>query len=480
VNVRSVFAVPRSQNLKRAEVRTNGQRRSQAAPEGKKSPDEIGLSRAKDRAAAGPMRRQLALALARAGQVEEAREVVRDLLTEMPPDAETLGLVGHIHKNIAARSDDAEKARAHLCTALDFYLDGYQRDGNPYCGINAASLHALLEERKEATAIAKRIWNDGQTDDAFWHAAIRAEAALLLGDLPEAKKQYTACAALGHDRADDVQSAWAQARRLCGFLYGDACLVDPCFGDAKPKADSLAGQLRVLRQTLESDEDTVADSDLSALRSLAQELLRMQEEQRHTLSRELHDNIAQLLAVTSNRIASAHRSTTSKRLKDELAHVRSAVQQALDEVSNLSRSLRPSLLDQAGLAAALEKHAAAFRERVKLTLHIECHAPSAGQLDGERATNLFRIAQEALHNIEKHAQATEARLKLHEDGEALHLEIADNGCSFHPECADEAKRNGRLGLIGMRERAEMLGGKLEIHAQPGNGTVVRAAVPCRT
>lgn len=68
-------------------------------------------------------------------------------------------------------------------------------------------------------------------------------------------------------------------------------------------------------------------------------------------------------------------------------------------------------------------------------------------------------------------------MQLLENGDDLHLEIADNGCSFHPERADEAKRNGRLGLMGMRERAEMLGGKFEIDARPGNGTAVRAAVP---
>jgi signal transduction histidine kinase len=92
-------------------------------------------------------------------------------------------------------------------------------------------------------------------------------------------------------------------------------------------------------------------------------------------------------------------------------------------------------------------------------------------------TGLFRIAQEALHNIEKHAQATEAQLELLEQDGNICLEISDNGRSFHPDHAHEARKNGRLGLASMRERAEMLGGTLEIKADPGNGTIVKAAVP---
>jgi two-component system NarL family sensor kinase len=217
--------------------------------------------------------------------------------------------------------------------------------------------------------------------------------------------------------------------------------------------------------------------EVHALRQLARDLLRLQEEQRHALSRELHDNIAQVLSATCARLAMVRKRAGSKALQRELAEVRHALEQIAQTVGDLSRSLRPSLLDQLGLVVALEKHGAAFRDRVGMTLHLECRAPSAEKIAGERATNLFRIAQEALQNIEKHARADEARLRLLEDGDHLHLEVADNGCSFHPEHAVEAQKNGRLGLVSMRERAEMLGGTLVIHAEPGNGTVVRATVP---
>ncbi len=425
------------------------------------------------------MRRELALALARTGQTEEARQVLSELLISVPPDAELLGLVGRVNKDLAWRSPDAEEGRAHLQSALAFYLDGYRRDGDAYCGINAASLHALLGEQETAAGLAAQVLERLATEDAFWQTAIRAEASLLLGRIEEARGHYAACAAAGAERTADLQSVWTQGRRLCAALHGGPGLIDACFDGQSTEPEPLTEQLQALRQRIEADAKAATESDLPALRLLARELLRLQEEQRHALSRELHDNIAQLLSATTTRIALARRNVRSNALRKELAEVRKALETVLQEVGELSRQLRPSLLDQVGLPAAIEKHAAAFRERVKLDLTVECHVPSASDLDGERATNLFRIAQEALHNIEKHAGATAARIRLLEDDKLLRLEIEDNGRSFHPDRASEAQKNGHLGLVGMRERAEMLGGTLEIHAEPGNGTTVRAAVPKR-
>lgn len=407
------------------------------------------------------MRRGLALALARAGQLEEAREVLSGLLTTVPPDAETLGLVGRTNKDMALRSSSAEEARDHLETALAFYLDGYRREGDAYCGINAASLLAMLDDRDAAQVMANELLAGEGTADAFWNAAIRGEASLLLGRIDDAKKYFAECAKIGGAaRRADLQTAWAQARRLCGLLHGDAGLLDESFGNHAGQPEPLVDQLQSLRLMLEEPaaDNSPNGSETPTLRLLAHELLRLQEEQRHTLSRELHDNIAQLLTVTTNRIALARNETTSKKLRRELAAVKSVAEQALQAVSDLSRNLRSSMIDQMGLAAAIERHAAAFRDRVKLDLHVHIEAPSAENLDGAAATNLFRIIQEAMNNIEKHAKATEARIRLLEEDKFLRLEIADNGCSFHPDHAAEAQKNGHLGLVSMRERAEMLGG----------------------
>lgn len=121
--------------------------------------------------------------------------------------------------------------------------------------------------------------------------------------------------------------------------------------------------------------------------------------------------------------------------------------------------------------------AAPLRDRVDPDLKIRCHTVLDTMIDEDRATNLFRIVQEALHNIEKHARATEVRIALCERDARITLEIEDNGCSFHEDRANEARRDGRFGLVNMRERAEMLGGTLEVLARPGKGTVVQAMVP---
>jgi signal transduction histidine kinase len=299
----------------------------------------------------------------------------------------------------------------------------------------------------------------------------------------EARQHYAACAASGARRTADVQSVWTQARRLCAALHGGPGLIDECFAGQSSEPEPLAERLQDLRRILEEpvahNGESPNGAETAALRPLAHELLRLQEEQRHTLSRELHDNIAQLLTATTNRIAMARSEATSKKLRRELTEAREAVEQALQAVSDLSRNLRPAMIDQIGLAAAIEKHAAAFRDRVKLELHVHIEAPSAERLDGAAATNLFRIVQEALNNIEKHARATEAHIRLLEEEKLLRLEIADNGRSFTPDHAATAQKNGSLGLISMRERAEMLGGTFEIDAQHGNGTRVRAHVPLR-
>ena len=136
-------------------------------------------------------------------------------------------------------------------------------------------------------------------------------------------------------------------------------------------------------------------------------------------------------------------------------------------------------LDQIGLAASIGKHAAAFRERVKIDLTVQCHLSSENRLDGECGANLFHIAQEALHDIEKHARASQARINLPERDGSICLEMADNGCSFHPERVEEVQTNGHLGLVSMRERAKILGGTFEIGAQEEGDVLVRTVLPLR-
>ena len=213
------------------------------------------------------------------------------------------------------------------------------------------------------------------------------------------------------------------------------------------------------------------------LEALAQNLIRAGEQQQQGISRELHDNIAQVLAAATNRIAMAKDEKIPAWLRQELVDLRDQLEGALHDVRTLARDLRPALLDHFGFAAALEKHAAAFRQRTLITLDVRVEPEAANFLDCENLTHLFRLAQEALQNIEDHSAATRAWFTLVQNDGTMHLEIGDNGRAFTPERVAEAQGDGHLGLLGIRERAELLGGSLRLEAVPDQGTTIRVEIP---
>lgn len=216
---------------------------------------------------------------------------------------------------------------------------------------------------------------------------------------------------------------------------------------------------------------------INRVKQLARHVLKSQEEQRRAISRELHDHITQVLVAAIHRLGTVEASVGNSALCGAISEVRADLDEMLDRVGVLARRLRPGAVECLGLIPALEKHAASFAEHARLSLAVEMSAPSAAHLDGERSIHLFRIAEEALANIEKHAGASEVALRLFEAGGRLRLEVSDNGRSFAAARETEAQGAGRLGLLGMRERAAMLGGRLEIEAVQGKGTTICASIP---
>jgi len=213
------------------------------------------------------------------------------------------------------------------------------------------------------------------------------------------------------------------------------------------------------------------------LEALTQSLLHAREQQRQDISRELHDNIAQILSAANARISLARQETIPAWLRQELLDLSEQLRAALADVRTLARDLRPSVLGHLGFAAALEKHADAFRERNRMTLEVTVVPEALGFLGNGDLTHLFRLAQEALQNIEDHSGATNAWINLWECDGAMQLEIGDDGCAFSPERVVEAQKDGHLGLLGMRERTELLGGHFVLEAVPGQGTVIRITIP---
>lgn len=207
-------------------------------------------------------------------------------------------------------------------------------------------------------------------------------------------------------------------------------------------------------------------------RRLGRSVLRVQEDERRRLARELHDGVGQNLTALKHRLA---------RLRDAAGERDGALQGGLDDAialcadtledtRELSRLLRPTILDDLGLEPALRWLGRSIGQASGVAVAVEVEP--LPELDGERQTLLFRVAQEALNNIAKHAQARSVLLRLVEREGRLQLQVVDDGIGFDP-----AQRPAGSGLSGMRERLRLFEGVLEVHSAPGHGTRIRAVVP---
>jgi signal transduction histidine kinase len=191
-------------------------------------------------------------------------------------------------------------------------------------------------------------------------------------------------------------------------------------------------------------------------RALSAQLLQAQEDERRAIARELHDEVGQALSGVL--------------LEAPTPALRSRLEDAVDSVRRIALSLRPSMLDDLGLVAALEWQAREVGERSGLAIEV-CAEESAGELPDAHRTCIFRIAQEALRNCARHSGATRVRVALEKAVRGVTLAIEDNGRGF---------RTGRtrgLGILGMEERAIQLGGSLRLRSEPGRGTTVLAELP---
>jgi len=212
--------------------------------------------------------------------------------------------------------------------------------------------------------------------------------------------------------------------------------------------------------------------------NLSHQLLLAQEEERKRISRELHDQIVQTLVGIHVQLASLSANVQGN-LKDfrmKIARTQRLVERSVNIVHRFARELRPTVLDDLGLIPALQSYIKDFSKRTNL--HIDFKAfDGVEQLGNTERTVLYRVSQSALANIDKHAHASEVELRISEGPGSIRLEIHDNGRSFDVQRVLFAKRHKRLGLLGSRERVEMVGGKFSVESAPGHGTTVRAEIP---
>jgi signal transduction histidine kinase len=214
------------------------------------------------------------------------------------------------------------------------------------------------------------------------------------------------------------------------------------------------------------------------LRNLSNKILRTQEEERKRISRELHDEVGQSLTAVSMTLASLHNngSANGTGASKKLAETQTLLQETMETVHRFARDLRPAMLDELGLLPALRSYLKGFAERSGLRVQFHGN-PIVEELQDNQKTVLFRIAQESLTNVIKHAHASRVEVAVRKLKEGVCMEIADNGKSFKSDPIGNPKTKRRLGLLGMHERVRLVNGRFRVTAIPGKGTTIRVVIP---
>src|SRR5579883_123408 len=214
-------------------------------------------------------------------------------------------------------------------------------------------------------------------------------------------------------------------------------------------------------------------AELSEQRSeLAQTLIATQESTLRHISRELHDEFGQILTAMGSMLSRAGRhAPDGSKLREDLREVNEIAQSALDKVRTLSQALHPVTLDEAGLESTLDWYLPTVERQTGITVSYE-KSGNPFPVEGGMAIHVYRVLQEALNNVARHSKAKEAWVRLRFLPQMLDLEVEDHGVGFSPD----SKRRG-IGLVAMRERAELLNGTLEFSHPAEGGTLVRLMVP---
>jgi signal transduction histidine kinase len=229
----------------------------------------------------------------------------------------------------------------------------------------------------------------------------------------------------------------------------------------------LSEALERLRQALQADERRSR---------LLRRVLSAQEDERRRIARELHDETTQQLTALGIQLdMAAHEGVT----RPSLLPARDLVNTMIDGLHRVIYDLRPSMLDDLGLLPAIREYARVHLQAKGIVVHCEC-ADTPPPLGADAQTAVYRVVQEALTNVMRHAHAEAVQIACSVSSDALTIEVEDDGVGFDPERVSQPRSTGEgLGLLGMRERLALLGGTITIDAAPGSGTRVTVSVPLR-
>ncbi|WP_059103373.1 sensor histidine kinase [Shouchella shacheensis] len=243
------------------------------------------------------------------------------------------------------------------------------------------------------------------------------------------------------------------------------------------RAEQLSGQMSIVFDFLSSDLKQVGEyiKDAEEKQAFGLKIIEAQEEERRRLSREIHDGPAQMMAnvmLHSELIERVYQERGIEEALSEIGSLRKMVKSSLAEVRRIIYDLRPMALDDLGLVPTLRKYLETIEERHQIPVVFK-HFGQEQRLAQRFEVALFRLVQEAVQNVIKHANAKELSVKIEQKTSNVSLVIRDDGKGFDPSSLQE----GTFGLMGMKERVSMLSGVLSIHSKPRNGTTIMIQLP---
>jgi signal transduction histidine kinase len=240
----------------------------------------------------------------------------------------------------------------------------------------------------------------------------------------------------------------------------------------------LAGQAAIAIENARLFEEV--DAKQATLEQLLGELLRAQEEERQRISTEIHDSVAQLMVSASYHTQSSSALLAQSkfdRAREEAEYATKIISKCVKELRGIVTELYPPALSELGLLGALQENVEYFRRETGVACRV-LSTTLPQQMSPVQEMVIYRVVQEALNNVRKHAQANEVQIGLRTDANEITVEIRDNGKGFDVAGARRSKsQSGGVGLLNMRSRAQMLGGDLKIEARPGAGTRVTLTIP---
>lgn len=259
-------------------------------------------------------------------------------------------------------------------------------------------------------------------------------------------------------------------RRDEGIVH--ALLDVKCARDAQGRVEYLVATVADISDRVAAEGRLRAYAE--RLRALSRRLLDVQEDERRALARELHDEFGQTMAALKINLQSARRKIVSETAKERLGECVDIAETVISQIRERALDLRPSILDDLGLTAALEWFVARQNALGGSVYSLQLHGDPV-RLNPQIEIAAFRIAQECANNARRHGSARRVDIRLKFSEDALRLEVCDDGSGFDVASAwQKSREGGGIGIPGMAERAQVLGGSLEIHSSPGEGAQVVA------